>query len=97
MVKCLAWEFGPKQITVNVVAPGGIKTDMYTENAARYIPGGSQMDEAEIDAQHSMRSPLGRPGYPGNVAGIVSLLCSDEAIWITGQVLYVTGGAYMAS
>lgn len=97
MVKCLAWDFGPKQVTVNAVAPGGTKSDMYAQNIFHYIPGGSEMGDAEIDAYVGQTSPLGRPGYATDIAGIVALLCSDEAAWITGQVIHSSGGAYMAS
>lgn len=97
MVKCLAWDFGSKQVTVNAVAPGGTKSDMYAKNIFHYIPGGSEMSEAEIDVYIGQTSPLGRPGYASDIAGVVALLCSEEAAWITGQVIHSSGGAYMAS
>lgn len=97
MVKCLAWDFGKKQITVNCIAPGGVKTDMYTEAAANYIPGGNLLSEAEIDGRLSQLSPLGRPGLPGDVADVVELLVSPGAQWITGQTIHASGGAHMGS
>ena len=42
-------DFGPKKITVNAIAPGGIKTDMYVEAARKYIPGEASMSDAQID------------------------------------------------
>ncbi|CAI7667988.1 hypothetical protein CBS147355_6303 [Penicillium roqueforti] len=96
MVKCLAYDFGPRNITVNAIAPGGVKTDMYTEAAAKYIPGGESMTEEEIDTNLSKWSPLGRPGFPDDVSGVVALLASPEAQWLTGQTFHVSGGAQMA-
>lgn len=96
MVKCLAYDFGPRDITVNAIAPGGIKTDMYTDVAARYIPGGENMTVAEIDESLSKWSPLNRPGFPDDIAGVVALIASPESQWLTGQTFHVSGGAHMA-
>ncbi|KAG9678937.1 hypothetical protein KCU99_g1902, partial [Aureobasidium melanogenum] len=95
MVKSFAWDFGSRGITVNCIAPGGIKTDMYADAAAKYIPGGDKMSIEEIDAKVSQWSPLGRPGFPDDIAGVVALLASEEAQWITGQTMHVNGGTYM--
>lgn len=97
MVKCLAWDFGPKLVTVNAVAPGGTKSDMYAQNIFHYIPGGGRMSEADIDEYVGQTSPLGGPGRASDIAGVVALLCSDEAAWVTGQVIHSSGGGYMAS
>jgi NAD(P)-dependent dehydrogenase (short-subunit alcohol dehydrogenase family) len=96
MIRSLAYDFGPRNITVNCVAPGGIKTDMYTEVAAKYIPGGDKMTEEQIDKFVSAWSPLGRPGFPDDVSGVIALLASPESQWITGQTLQVGGGAHMS-
>ncbi|EXL90197.1 hypothetical protein FOIG_16534 [Fusarium odoratissimum NRRL 54006] len=64
MVKCLAWDFGSRGITVNCIAPGGVKTDMYAEAAAKYLKGGDKMSIEEVDGEISEISPLGRPGFP---------------------------------
>jgi len=96
MVRCLAYDFGPKNITVNCVAPGGIKTDMYADAASKYIPGGDNMSEEEIDEALSQWSPLKRPGFPDDVSGVIVLLASPESQWITGQTLQVGGGAHMS-
>ena len=79
--KALAREVGSRSITVNVVAPGMIETDMTRAVA----------DKAQID--WSAQIPLGRLGTVDEVAAAVSFLASDEASYITGQVLGVNGGS----
>jgi 3-oxoacyl-(acyl-carrier-protein) reductase len=81
--KALAREVASRQVTVNVVAPGLIDTDM-----TRAITEGAKTNWAE-------QIPLGRLGLPADVASAVSFLASDEASYITGQVLAVNGGMYM--
>jgi 3-oxoacyl-[acyl-carrier protein] reductase len=81
--KALAREVASRNITVNVVAPGLIETDMTKAITDR--------------AQHDWVSqiPLGRLGTTADVAAAVCFLASDEASYITGQVLAVNGGMYM--
>ena len=81
--KSLAREVASRQVTVNVVAPGLIETDMTTAISA----------DAKTD--WSAQIPLGRMGTPAEIAAAVSFLASDEASYITGQVLAVNGGMYM--
>jgi 3-oxoacyl-[acyl-carrier protein] reductase len=81
--KALALEVASRNITVNAVAPGLIETDM-----TRAISEGAQ--EAWAD-----RIPLKRLGTPDDVASAVAFLASDEASYITGQVLAVNGGMYL--
>src|SRR5262245_41092479 len=81
--KALAREVASRSITVNVVAPGMIDTDM-----TRAIT-----EKAQID--WSSQIPLGRLGTVDEVAAAVSFLASDEASYITGHVLAVNGGMYM--
>jgi 3-oxoacyl-[acyl-carrier protein] reductase len=81
--KSLAKEVASRNITVNVVAPGLIDTDM-----TRALTADTQKDWAA-------QIPLGRPGTPADVAAAVCFLASDEASYITGQVLAVNGGMYM--
>lgn len=81
--KSLAKEVASRNITVNVVAPGLIDTDM-----TRALTANAQTDWAA-------QIPLGRPGTPADVAAAVCFLASDEASYITGQVLAVNGGMYM--
>ena len=81
--KALAREVASRSITVNVVAPGLVETDM-----TRAITGRAQ-------GEWSAQIPLGRVGTPADVAAAVCFLASDEAAYITGQVLAVNGGMYM--
>jgi len=81
--KALAREVASRGITVNVVAPGMIETDM-----TRAITEKAQVDWAA-------QIPLGRLGVPDDVASAVCFLASDEASYITGHVLAVNGGMYM--
>jgi 3-oxoacyl-[acyl-carrier protein] reductase len=80
--KSIAREVASRGITVNVVAPGLIETDM-----TRGLTGTSREDWAE-------KIPLGRLGRPEDVAHAVCFLASDEASYITGHVLAVNGGMY---
>jgi 3-oxoacyl-[acyl-carrier protein] reductase len=79
----LAREVASRNITVNVVAPGLIATDMTK----------AITDKAQADWAGQI--PLGRIGTPEDVAAAVCFLASDEASYITGQVLAVNGGMYM--
>ena len=81
--KALARELASRNITVNVVTPGLIATDM-----TKAISEKAQGDWASA-------IPLGRLGTPADVAAAVCFLASDEASYITGQVLAVNGGMYM--
>ena len=83
MAKALAREVASRGITVNVVAPGMIDTDM-----TRAITEKAQVDWAA-------QIPLGRLGTVDDVAAAVCFLASDEAAYITGHVLSVNGGMYM--
>ncbi|MDQ0230466.1 elongation factor P 5-aminopentanone reductase [Metabacillus malikii] len=79
-VKALAKELAPSQIRVNAIAPGAIDTKMLSHFSAEEL---NQLKE-EI--------PLGRLGKPEDVANSVSYLASDEASYITGQIISVNGG-----
>jgi 3-oxoacyl-[acyl-carrier protein] reductase len=81
--KALAREVASRGITVNVIAPGMIATDMTREIAER------------AHADWSVQIPLGRLGTADEIAAAACFLASDEASYITGQVLAVNGGMYM--
>jgi 3-oxoacyl-[acyl-carrier protein] reductase len=81
--KAVALEVGSRGITANVVAPGLVETDMTKAIAEK------------AREQWESRIPLGRLGTPDDVAAAVCFLASDEASYITGQVLAVNGGMYM--
>jgi NAD(P)-dependent dehydrogenase (short-subunit alcohol dehydrogenase family) len=83
LTKYLAKELGPKGIRVNVVAPGPIETD-FNDAAIRNNPQRKEMLAG--------LTPLGRVGTAEDIGGVVAFLCSDEARWITGQRLEVSGG-----
>jgi len=81
--KSLAKEVGSRNITVNVVAPGFIDTDMTKALA----------DDQKAALLEGI--PLGRLGDAEEIANAVSFLCSDKAAYITGETLHVNGGMYM--
>ena len=80
--KALALEVASRGITVNVVAPGLVETDM------------TRALTADAHESWAGRIPMGRLGRPEDVADAVCFLASDEAAYITGQVLAVNGGMY---
>ncbi len=84
----LAIELGPFNITVNAVAPGYIATAMTAATAERLgaTPAEHQRMVAEM-------TPLRRVGQPEEVATVIAFLASDEASYVSGQTLYVNGGA----
>ncbi len=83
LTKAAALELAPRNITVNAIAPGFIRTEM-TE----------KLDE-ETKKLYLSKIPLGRFGTPEEVASLVRWLASDEAGYITGQVFSVNGGLYL--
>lgn len=83
LTKSLARELAPRNICVNAVAPGFIETDMTVS-----VP-------ADLKSEMNRMIPLERLGRPEDVAGVVAFLASDEASYMTGQVLHVNGGLYM--
>jgi 3-oxoacyl-[acyl-carrier protein] reductase len=87
MAKTLAIELGPFDINVNCVAPGFIATAMTQQTAERV---GLPFDE--FKERVSAEVPLRRVGEPEDVANTIAFLCSDDAAYVTGQVIYVRGG-----
>jgi 3-oxoacyl-[acyl-carrier protein] reductase len=84
LTKAIATEMASRNITVNAVAPGFITTPMTDP-----LP-------QKVKDELAARIPLGRMGTDGDVAAAVVFLASDEAAYITGHVLHVNGGMYMA-
>ena len=83
LTKGVAKELASRGITANVVAPGYIETDMTAD-----LP--DKAKEAMVN-----QIPLGRAGTPEDIAAAVVFLASDQAAYITGQVIHVSGGMYM--
>ena len=87
MTKTLAIELGRFQINVNCVAPGFIATAMTQQTADRL--GVPFEDFKQFGAD---QTPLGRVGEPEDVAGVIAFLCSEDASYVSGQVIYIRGG-----
>jgi len=81
--KTVAREYAARGITVNVVAPGFIETDMT-----------AALPEA-IQTDLKKQIPQGKLGQPSDIADAVCFFASDQAAYVTGQVLHVNGGMYM--
>jgi 3-oxoacyl-[acyl-carrier protein] reductase len=85
--KTLAIELGRYNVTANAIAPGMIATDMLRQTAERIgVPFEDFMTEAAKDI------PVGRWGQPEDIAAAAAFFVSDEASFVSGQVLYVAGG-----
>jgi 3-oxoacyl-[acyl-carrier protein] reductase len=83
LTKSCAKEFASKGVTVNAVAPGYIETQMTAGLAD------------EVKDAYRRTIPLGRLGGPGDVANVVAFLASDDAGYVTGQVIHIDGGMVM--
>ncbi|MBX6352534.1 MAG: beta-ketoacyl-ACP reductase [Thermoflavifilum sp.] len=85
--KTLAIELGPFNINVNAVAPGFIVTEMTRQTAERI-----GVDFEAFQKAAAERIPLRRVGRPEDIANVIAFLVSDDASYVSGQVIYVHGG-----
>ncbi len=83
LTRYLAKELGSRGIAANIVAPGAIETD---------FGGGRVRDNKEMNDMVAGFTALGRAGLPEDIGGVVAFLCTDEARWINGQRIEVSGG-----
>lgn len=79
----MAKELGARGISVNVIAPGAIETD---------FGGGAVRDNAQVNQMVASLTALGRVGLPDDIGGAVAFLCTEEAKWVNGQRIEVSGG-----
>jgi 3-oxoacyl-[acyl-carrier protein] reductase len=86
--RTLGIELGPFGINANAIGPGFIATEMTDATAARV-----KMSVEDFRAAAAASNPVRRVGFPEDIAAAAAFLCSDEASYITGQTLYVDGGA----
>jgi NAD(P)-dependent dehydrogenase (short-subunit alcohol dehydrogenase family) len=85
MTKALALEFGPAGITVNTIPPSFVDTPMLRDSEERGLLGGKV-------EEHEATTPVRRAGTPEDIAAATSFLVSEEAGYVTGQVIGVNGG-----
>jgi 3-oxoacyl-[acyl-carrier protein] reductase len=92
LTRALSDALAPSGITVNVICPGPTYTERWQRSAAvRSAREGRSVDEIRADAEAAI--PLGRLGTPEDVAGVAAFLASDKASYLTGNALYLDGGA----
>lgn len=82
-----AIELGPFNINVNAVAPGFVDTEMTRKTAER-----RGIDPEEYKLMRAKNIPLGRVGVPRDIANVIAFLCSEDAAFVSGQIIYVKGG-----
>jgi NAD(P)-dependent dehydrogenase (short-subunit alcohol dehydrogenase family) len=82
LTKVMALSLAPHGIRVNAIGPGSIMTELLE----------SVMDKPEVRNRIMSRTPIGRIGEPSEVAAIAVFLASDDASYITGQIIYADGG-----
>ncbi|HUO10310.1 MAG TPA: glucose 1-dehydrogenase [Phycisphaerae bacterium] len=85
LTRALAAELGPRKIRVNAVNPGMVQTEGTNSS-------GITSKESDFQKQIEAATPLGRIGQPKDIAPAVVFLASDDARWITGETLYISGG-----
>ncbi|KAL9069603.1 MAG: hypothetical protein Q9161_005402 [Pseudevernia consocians] len=94
ITKSFAKDFGDREITVNAIAPGGVKSDMFAQVAWKYIPGATgEWSEERIEEAMAGACPLGRCAVPGDVARVVAFLAGEDGGWVNGQIITISGGS----
>ena len=83
VTRSLAAELGPRKVRVNAINPGMVETEG-TES--------SGIMESEMRKQTEAATPLGRIGKPRDIAGAAVFLASDDAAWLTGETMFISGG-----
>lgn len=83
LTRYLSKELGSRKIRANVIAPGAIETD---------FGGGRTRDNKDINSRIASMTALGRVGLPDDIGGVVAFLCTEDAYWINGQRIEVSGG-----
>lgn len=83
LTRYMAKELGPRDISVNVVAPGAIETD---------FSGGMVRDNPQINKSIASQTALGRAGLPDDIGGLIALLLAPESRWVNGQRIEASGG-----
>jgi 3-oxoacyl-[acyl-carrier protein] reductase len=86
MTRALSKELGARGIRVNAVSPGPTETERATEMGLAASVGGKAMIQ---------QTPLGRFGQPSDIAAVVLFLASEDARWVTGQIIQVSGGLFL--
>jgi 3-oxoacyl-[acyl-carrier protein] reductase len=87
LTKTLAIELGRYGVTANAIAPGFIETDMLRQTAERM-----RISFEDFLAGAAQEIPVRRVGQPEDIAAVAGFLCSDDASFVSGQVIYVAGG-----
>lgn len=86
LTRYMAKELGPRQISVNTLAPGAIETD---------FGGGAVRDNPEMNRAVAAQTALGRVGLPDDIGAAVAMLLAPESHWITGQRIEASGGTLL--
>jgi NAD(P)-dependent dehydrogenase (short-subunit alcohol dehydrogenase family) len=95
LVKSVAQEVGRSGVTMNVVSPGATNTELRQEREESLL---KQMGQEKFDRRLKTilkMYPTGRLGEPEDIAAMITFLMSDQAGWVTGQVISVNGGFVM--
>ena len=95
LIKSVAQEVGKSGVTLNVVSPGATNTEMRIEREANFLALLGPEKYAQREKKILKMYPTGRVGKPQDIAAGILFLSSDDASWVTGQVLSINGGFCM--